>query len=84
MQVYYEATTIIPINHQIHIQLPDSIPVGRQAKIAIIYELEPQTSKQYKTLVDFLGAGKNYSRFASTEEIDDFVANNRDDWLCKD
>lgn len=37
MQAYYEIETNIPSNHQLQIQLPDSIPVGR-AKIAIIYE----------------------------------------------
>lgn len=33
-----------------------------------------------KTLVDFLGTGKAYSRFASIEEIDAFVAGNRELW----
>lgn len=37
MYAYYEVKTSIPNNHQLHIQLPDSIPVG-QAKIAVIYE----------------------------------------------
>ena len=32
------------------------------------------------SLVDFLGAGKVYSRFASIEEIDAFVAGNRELW----
>ncbi|MDP3877760.1 MAG: hypothetical protein Q8Q50_12335 [Methylobacter sp.] len=38
MQAYYEIETDITANHQLHIQLPDSIPQGR-AKIAVIYEL---------------------------------------------
>ncbi len=33
-----------------------------------------------KTLVDFLGAGKAFSRFASIEEIDAFVEGNRELW----
>ena len=38
MQAYYEIETDIPRNHQLHLQLPDSIPSGR-VKIAVIYEL---------------------------------------------
>jgi hypothetical protein len=38
MQAYYEIETDITANHQVHIQLPDTIPHGR-AKIAVIYEL---------------------------------------------
>ncbi len=38
MQPYYEIETDIPVDHQLHIQLPENIPVGR-AKIAVIYEL---------------------------------------------
>ncbi len=38
MQAYYEIETDIPGDHQLHIQLPESIPAGR-AKIAVIYEL---------------------------------------------
>jgi len=89
MQAYYEIETDIPVNHQLHIQLPDSIPAGR-AKIAVIYEVaglgaaQPKVSEQPKTLLDFLGAGKAHGRFASSEEIDDFVAGNRETWLCND
>ena len=38
MQAYYEIETEIPVDHQLHIQLPENIPAGR-AKIAVIYEL---------------------------------------------
>ena len=38
MQAYYEIETDIPVDHQLHIQLPENIPAGR-AKIAVIYEL---------------------------------------------
>ena len=38
MQAYYEIETDIPVDHKLHIQLPENIPVGR-AKIAVIYEL---------------------------------------------
>jgi hypothetical protein len=33
-----------------------------------------------KTLVDFLGAGKAHNRFSSIEDIDAFVAGNRELW----
>lgn len=82
MQAYYEIETDIPVNHQLHIQLPDTIPTGR-AKIAVIYEVanlgnnEPQLSENPKILLDFLGAGKAHGRFSSAAEIDAFVADNR-------
>jgi len=38
MQAYYEIETDIPVDHQLHINLPENIPAGR-AKIAVIYEL---------------------------------------------
>lgn len=85
MQAYYEIETDIPVNHQLYLQLPDTIPAGR-AKIAVIYEVanlgnnEPQLSEKPKTLLDFLGSGKAYGRFLSAEEIDAFIADNREDW----
>jgi hypothetical protein len=36
MQAYYEIEEFVPGNHQLNIQLPDTIPVGH-VKIAIIY-----------------------------------------------
>ena len=38
MQAYYEIETDIPVDHHLHIQLPENIPAGR-AKITVIYEL---------------------------------------------
>ncbi len=38
------------------------------------------TDMKPKTLVDFLGAGKAYNRFSSVENIDAFVAGNRELW----
>lgn len=97
MQAYYEIETDIPVNHQLHIRLPDSIPSGR-AKIAVIYEV-PQIPKEaikstlasadgteselpqpQSNMLDFLGAGKAFSRFASTEAVDSFIAQQREDW----
>jgi hypothetical protein len=33
-----------------------------------------------QTLIDFLGAGKEHSRFSSVKDIDAFVAGNRELW----
>jgi hypothetical protein len=53
MQAYYEIETNIPSNHQLQIQLPDSIPVGR-AKIAVIYEFVEAQSNAGLALSAFL------------------------------
>ena len=99
MHAYYEIETDIPINHQLNIRLPDTIPSGR-AKIAVIYEVnEPLKEASTSTLavatarniesdvphsqsnmLDFLGAGKAYSRFTSIEAVDTFIAQQREDW----
>ncbi|MDP3877758.1 MAG: hypothetical protein Q8Q50_12325 [Methylobacter sp.] len=47
MQAYYEIETDITANHQLHIQLPDSIPQGR-AKIKVIYEVEENTKRKFE------------------------------------
>ena len=54
MQAYYEIETDIPGNHQLHIQLPDTIPAGR-AKIAVIYEVAelPSPIDKKKRVTDF-------------------------------
>jgi hypothetical protein len=53
MQAYYEIEANIPSNHQLQIQLPDSIPVGR-AKIAVIYEFAEPESNAGQALKAFL------------------------------
>ncbi len=82
MRAYYELETNIPFNHQLSIQLPDNIPVGRATITVICEENQNVTNKlpQPKTLVDFLGAGKKYQRFSSISEIDNFISENRETW----
>lgn len=53
MQAYYEIEADIPSNHQLQIQLPDCIPVGR-AKIAVIYEFAQTESNAGLALKAFL------------------------------
>jgi len=45
---YYELETEIPANHQLTLQLPDTIPIGH-AKVAIIYEMSEPSQSEMKT-----------------------------------
>jgi hypothetical protein len=47
MQAYYEIETDITANHQLHIQLPASIPQGR-AKVKVIYEVSENTKRKFE------------------------------------
>ena len=53
MQAYYEIETEIPLNHQLKLQLPDSIPSGH-VKIAVIYELPKVPENKSAKLTAFL------------------------------
>ena len=86
MQAYYELEADIPVDHRLNIVLPDTIPVGK-AKMTVIYEVgetvntKSQTADaKPKNLTDFFGVGKDYSRFTTVKEIDDFIAENREVW----
>lgn len=48
MYAYYELETEIPTNHQLALQLPDTIPAGH-AKVAIIYEMSEPSQSEMKT-----------------------------------
>lgn len=82
MQAYYEIETEIPGNHQLNIQLPDTIPTGR-AKIAVIYEvaeLPPPTDKK-KLMADFLASlPDNPEGGLTVEEIDAYIHDERASW----
>lgn len=62
MYAYYEVETDIPVDHQLQIQLPDSIPAGR-AKIAVIYEFTEAKNNAGSALEAFLNKYQ-------TEDID--------------
>ena len=49
----HEIETDIPSNHQLHLQLPDTIPTGR-VKIVIMYELPPIINDAGLALKTFL------------------------------
>ena len=48
MYAYYELETKIPANHQLTLQLSDTIPIGH-AKVAIIYEMSEPSQSEMKT-----------------------------------
>jgi hypothetical protein len=82
MQAYYEIETQIPSNHQLNIQLPESIPAGR-AKIAVIYELTdlPQPTNKKKLMADFLASlPDNPEGGLTVEEIDSYIHEERSSW----
>ena len=81
MQAYYEIETEIPVNHQLKLQIPDSIPSGH-VKIAVIYELPKAAENKSEKLTAFLNAlpdvpeGKGLSR----EAINDYIQQERQGW----
>lgn len=81
MQAYYEIETQISSNHQLHIQLPDSIPTGR-AKIAIIYELaERQKPTKKSLMLEFLNSlPEPKTQGLSREQIQTYLDEERASW----
>lgn len=75
MQAYYEIETDIPSNHQLQLQLPDNIPVGR-AKIAVIYEFTEMQSNAGLALKAFLN---KYQTEAIDVDTDIFEENRKTD-----
>jgi hypothetical protein len=51
MHAYYEVETNIPSDHQLQIQLPDIVPVGR-AKISVLYELPDLPTPKTEDLIN--------------------------------
>ena len=81
MQAYYEIETEIPLNHQLKLQLPDSIPSGH-VKIAVIYELPKVSEKKSSKLSDFLEALPDTpdDKGLSREAINDYMQQERQSW----
>jgi hypothetical protein len=79
MQAYYEIEIQIPSNHQLNIQLPDTIPAGR-AKIAVIYEVAnlPTPANKKKLMADFLASLPDHPEGGLTvEEIQAYIDDER-------
>ena len=50
MPACYEVETNIPRNHQLQIQLPDIVPIGR-VKVSVLYELPDLPTKKTEDLI---------------------------------
>ena len=80
MQVYYEIETDIPIDHQLHLQLPDTIPAGR-AKIAVIYELDDAKVTKQSLMTEFLNSLPiTNTQGLSVEKIQSYMTEERASW----
>ena len=82
MQAYYEIETDIPRDHQLHIQLPDTIPAGR-AKIAVIYELGDADAKatEDSLMTEFLKSlPVTKTQGLSAEQIQAYLTEERASW----
>lgn len=80
MQAYYEIETDIPRDHQLHIQLPDTIPAGR-AKIAVIYELTDAKVTEDSLMTEFLKSlPVTKTQGLSVEQIQAYITEERASW----
>lgn len=80
MRAYYEIETNIPVNHQLNIQLPDTIPSGR-ARIAVIYEITELKQDKKILMADFLNnLADNQTGGLSRDEIDTYINQERSSW----
>ncbi len=80
MQAYYEIETDIPRDHQLHIQLPDTIPAGR-AKIAVIYELTDAKVTEDSLMTEFLKSlPVTKTQGLSVEQIQANITEERASW----
>ena len=80
MRAYYEIETHIPVNHQLNIQLPDTIPSGR-ARIAVIYEITELKQDKKILMTDFLNSlPDKYTGGLSRDEIDAYINQERSSW----
>ena len=80
MRAYYEIETHIPVNHQLNIQLPDTIPSGR-ARIAVIYEITELKQDKKILMTDFLNSlPDKYTGGLNRDEIDAYINQERSSW----
>jgi len=80
MQAYYEIETDIPRDHQLHIQLPDTIPAGR-AKIAVIYELDDAKVTEDSLMTEFLKSlPVTKTQGLSVEQMQAYITEERASW----
>ena len=56
------------------------LPADHYHKILKLAEAHEQTLNKAKSLRDFIGAGRHLSRFSSVQDVDAFIASNRETW----
>lgn len=78
MQAYYEIETDIPLNHQLHIHLPDNIPTGR-AKVTVIYEVNDVLTKRTQ-MAAFLNNLPDNHDGLSRADIQAYINQERESW----
>ena len=80
MQAYYETLAIVPNNHILNIQLPNTIPAGK-IKVAVIYDLlmNPSTDKQ-NLMADFLNQLPLNESGLTRNQIQDYIEQERCQW----
>ena len=56
------------------------LPADHYHKMQKLAALQESKIKKSKSLRDFIGAGRHVSRFSSVEDVDAFIASNRETW----
>ncbi len=56
------------------------VPSREFYKMKKLADSATQKIKKKKTLMDFMGAGKEFSRFSTVEQVDEFISSNRELW----
>lgn len=56
------------------------LPADHYHKILKLAAMQEKTMNKAKSLRDFIGAGRHLSRFSSVQDVDAFIASNRETW----
>jgi hypothetical protein len=80
MQAYYETLAIVPNNHILNIQLPDTIPTGK-IKVAVIYDVVMNTLTEKQNLMaDFLNQLPLNDSGLTRNQIQNYIEQERCQW----
>ena len=80
MQAYYEIEAFVHGNHQLNLQLPDTIPVGH-VKVAVIYNLIESSADKKSLMAEFLNdLPDNSSSGLTKNEIQHYIEQERHGW----
>lgn len=56
------------------------LPADHYHKMHKLAEAQERKANKTRSLRDFIGAGRHMSRFSSVEDVDAFIASNRETW----